>query len=151
MTFSTFTPQERMESVKGGVIAAAATLVAGILWHAGLIGVGLSELTAAVILDVAITTFCGFLFGVTYRYVMRQDTRSHLKSGAVGAFALVRGLSQLEGGVTVSWTGLTLVPLDLLPLFESFGVFAIAQLILDQALQRRLVRPMGGLSAVDDK
>ena len=111
----------------------------------------LTMLSAALILNVAVTTFCGFLFGVTYRYIMRQDVRSHLKSGAVGAFALVRGLSQLEGSLTASWSGLAIAPLDLLPLVESFGVFVMAQLILDQALQRRLVRPMGGLSAVDQK
>jgi hypothetical protein len=38
----------------------------------------------------------GFLFGVTYRYVVRNDDNPHLKDGTVAAFALVRGLVPLQ-------------------------------------------------------
>ena len=133
---STFTPEERMESVKGGAIAAVVTLSTSLLWNAGLVTIGLTLAPSTTILNVAVTTFCGFLFGVTYRYIMRQDSRSHLKSGAVGGFALVRGLSQIEG----AWTDHFSVAIAT-PLLESFAVFALAQIALDQALHTGWLRP----------
>ncbi|MEO0756013.1 MAG: hypothetical protein AAFY78_03970 [Cyanobacteria bacterium J06648_16] len=135
---SAFTPQERMESVKAGAIAAATACLTSLAWNGALIASGWASPSETQVLDVAVTTFCGFLFGVTYRYIIRQDVRSHLKSGAVGAFALVRGLSQLEG----SWQG-GLTWIDGLPLVESFVVFALTQLVLDWSIQQRLIRPFG--------
>ncbi|MEL6137056.1 MAG: hypothetical protein AAFR42_06565 [Cyanobacteria bacterium J06628_6] len=135
---SAFTPQERIESIKAGAIAGITALLVSLAWNGILATAGWVEPDAARVLDVAVTTFCGFLFGVTYRYIVRQDTRSHLKSGAVGAFALVRGLSQLEG----SWRG-SLTWLDGLPLGESFVVFALTQLVLDWSIQQRRIRPFG--------
>lgn len=146
-----FTPQERLESIKAGLIAGASGLCVGLAWNTGLFFSGLGHhgriqaiptsimgFPSALILDTALTTFSAFLFGVTYRYIIRQDQRSHLKSGAVGAFALVRGLSQIEG----AWTG-SFSWLSLLPLGESFISIAIAQIILDLALKRNALKPFG--------
>ncbi len=47
-------------------------------------------------MSAAVATFTGFLFGVTYRYIIRSDKNPQLKSGGVLAFSLVRGLTQIE-------------------------------------------------------
>ncbi|MBW4448877.1 MAG: hypothetical protein KME38_18945 [Spirirestis rafaelensis WJT71-NPBG6] len=47
----------------------------------------------------AISCFCGLLFGVTYRYIIRSDNNPQLKAGGVLAFGLVRGLTQVDVGL----------------------------------------------------
>jgi hypothetical protein len=61
------------------------------------------------LISVAIAFFCGFLFGVTYRYIIRTDKNPQLKAGGVMAFGLIRGLTQIEMGFTyiVLWSGCT--------------------------------------------
>ncbi len=92
---------ERIESAKAGIVGAVAfavtelviTVVNGLMFHlaakfnfwATLDGVGLTH--------IAIGLVSGFLFGVTYRYIIRDDRNSHLNDGAVLAFSLVRGLA----------------------------------------------------------
>lgn len=78
-------------------------------------------------LRCAIAGISGFLFGVTYRYVVRTDQNSNLKMGAVGAFGLVRGLAQIDTGVVLKGNGWLLLIL----LGESVVLFAIAQLVLE--------------------
>jgi hypothetical protein len=79
--------------------------------------------------------FSGFLFGVTYRYIVRQDRNVQLKLGAVLAFGLVRSLAQLETTLTVSdW----LIGLRSL---ESLLMFGLAALILDQLMLRGWIKP----------
>lgn len=132
--------QERIESVKAGLIAAiAGGLTTLFFWGIKIAFTDVSP-TPESILAIAITIFCAFLFGITYRYIIRQDANPHLRSGALGAFALVRGLSQIEA----TWG-------DALPLIsyavmlgESFGLFAIAQLTLDWTIDRGFVKPFGG-------
>ncbi|MDJ0688855.1 MAG: hypothetical protein QNJ41_10120 [Xenococcaceae cyanobacterium MO_188.B32] len=75
----------------------------------------------------------GFLFGVTYRYIIRGDRNSHLNDGAVLAFGLVRGLVFLEE-TTIFWSSSILV-------IESILCFAIARLSLDLALRYKLIKP----------
>ena len=75
----------------------------------------------------------GFLFGVTYRYIIRGDRNSHLNDGAVLAFGFVRGLVFLEEN-TIIWSGSVL-------LIESVICFAIARLSLDFALRYKLIKP----------
>ncbi|NEP16898.1 MAG: hypothetical protein F6J97_08320 [Leptolyngbya sp. SIO4C1] len=132
---SLLTAQERMESIKAGAIAA----VAGGLTMASLMAIEQSLLPQAVSAgpSLAIAAFCTFLFGVTYRYIVRADVNPHLRSGAVGAFALVRGLSQIETLETpLAWQSAVL-------LGESFALFAIAQLVLAGAMQRSMLQPFG--------
>ncbi|MEM8807942.1 MAG: hypothetical protein AAGF01_18125 [Cyanobacteria bacterium P01_G01_bin.38] len=131
--------QERIESIKAGLIAAiAGGLTTLFFWSIKITFTDVS-LAPESILAIAITIFCAFLFGITYRYIIRQDANPHLRSGALGAFALVRGLSQIEA----TWG-------DALPLMsyaamlgESFGLFAIAKLALDWAIGREFVKPFG--------
>jgi hypothetical protein len=49
------------------------------------------------LLRLAIAAMSGFLFAVTYRYIIRNDDNSHLKDGAVLAFGIVRCLALWEG------------------------------------------------------
>ncbi|MEO0870198.1 MAG: hypothetical protein AAFY17_17560 [Cyanobacteria bacterium J06642_11] len=129
--------QERIESIKAGGIAALTGTV---------LGVGLTALHAdlsdfnACILRVAVITVSAFLFGVTFRYIVRKDTNPHLRSGAVGAFALTRSLGQLEG-LPASHFAMTEVMSLALPIVESFGLFMGVRLILDWGLQRRWLQP----------
>ncbi|MBD1911203.1 MULTISPECIES: hypothetical protein [unclassified Leptolyngbya] len=134
---------ERVESLKAGLLGASATLpVMGIilalsillsaLGHSNPFSFALSNhpLALAHWLEVSL---CGFLFGVTYRYTVRQDIKNfQLKSGTVMAFTLVRGLGLGDMGwqgeiawiVLAVWVG------------EGILLFAIAALLLDLALQK---------------
>jgi chromate transport protein ChrA len=85
----------------------------------------------------AIATFTGFLFGVTYRYIIRSDQNPQLKAGGVLAFGLVRGLTQIELGWNSS---ITIWPLLVLA-SESLLWFAFAAFALNIAIQFRWVKP----------
>ncbi len=92
------------------------------------------EVTLAV--SGAIAILSGFLFAVTYRYVIRHDQNVHLKSGAIAAFGLVRGLAQLDLG----WqSGVAPLPL-LTMLLESFVLFAGVRIVLDWAIAQSKVK-----------
>ncbi len=90
---------------------------------------------------LAIALISGFLFGVTYRYIIRQDDSTHLRSGAVLAFALVRGLARLDqrglGSPLREW-GLLQAELFLVLVLlgQSWVMFAIARWALDIGLRR---------------
>jgi hypothetical protein len=83
------------------------------------------------LLSGAIAGFSGLLFGITYRYIIRTDQNSHLKDGAVMAFGLVRGLTQIEMGWNSSNTVLPFVVMA----GESILWFAMAAIALDLAIQ----------------
>ncbi|MDC0834517.1 hypothetical protein CKA32_004031 [Geitlerinema sp. FC II] len=125
---------DRLESLKAGVLCAIAVT----LTHLPL---AYTTQTDAIdlLLRMAIVAFSGVLFGMTYRYAVRRDRNSHLKSGVVLAFGFVRGLAQIENAIDPRAIELSLF---LYPL-ESLGLFAIAGLLLDIALQRRWIEPMG--------
>jgi len=88
-------------------------------------------------LQVSIAVVSGFLFGVTYRYIIRTDRNDHLNSGAVLAFGLVRGLAQ----VNVAEFDLSQVWMDSLIVAKSVVMFAIARYILDRALAKSWILP----------
>jgi hypothetical protein len=81
------------------------------------------------------------LFGIVYRYAVRQDSNSNLKDGVTGAFTLVRALSMvrtspdciaipLRCGEPLSyldWAMLASLGTGLLTSFVAFG-FAAASL-----------------------
>ncbi len=138
---------ERIESVKAGLVTAIAFTVAdltaillnnlifvtwGIWFHLLQFPSGLDSL-----ITIATALVSGFLFGVTYRYIIRNDRNSHLKDGAVMAFGLVRGLALLEATVNKSeqfWSLSILI-------VEGLIGFAIARYCLDFALQRKFIKP----------
>jgi hypothetical protein len=97
------------------------------------------QITIAVnlLVRVAAAWLSGFLFGVTYRYVIREDKNPHLKSGAVLAFGLVRGLAPVEVKPNLTEAFWSLGVLGV----ESILCFAIARLTLDWAIHRHWVKP----------
>lgn len=93
-----------------------------------------------------IAAIAGFLFGVTYRYIVRQDSNAHLRDGAVLAFGLVRGLAQVDLGLTL---GLSLITLAIFS-GESLLLFALVRLGLDRMLHSGLIQPFGTMSQGSD-
>lgn len=138
---------ERIESLKTGTLAALSFTLAYSLTlavNSGVLAEQFESLTALqmttaldLMIRVAVAWLSGFLFGVTYRYVIREDKNPHLKEGAVLAFGLVRGLASVEG--QPNWNdafGL----LGVLGM-ESVVCFAIARFTLDWALQHHWIKP----------
>ncbi len=129
--------RERLESLKAGVLAAIAlALVAG----CGTVINPAFMRIPTIALDVSIAAFSGFLFGITYRHLVGKGEDDHLQSGAIGAFALVRGLAQAElfwvYGASLWAVGIAIV--------ESFVMFGVAALLLDLALDRHWIRRFTG-------
>lgn len=138
---------DRLESLKAGVLGAIAAGVVQVIttlahrftafhqiedWvnlpnsltnQAGLVRLGIALLT-------------GFLFGITYRYIVRQDPNPQIKTGAVIAFALVRGLAQVD--VEVPLQNFLLLVGIRIP--ESLLMFAAAYLLLDWCMKQGWIR-----------
>jgi len=129
---------ERIESVKAGILTAVtfgAVYIVVLLVNRFISAVPVS-VGIDLSIKVAIALLNGFLFGVTYRYIIRSDRNSHLKDGAVLAFGLVRGLATAE----ISNNLLQNVWILSLISFESLFCFAIARLALDFALTRAWIK-----------
>ncbi|MCY7278904.1 MAG: hypothetical protein LH702_35500 [Phormidesmis sp. CAN_BIN44] len=139
---------ERIESIKAGMVASLAVAIA--FTGASLLnrlilatrfeplaGLQASADGIGFLLSGAIAAIAGVLFGITYRYVVRQDQNSHLKSGVVLAFGLVRGLAQIDVGVMTQGVLLPFVVMAL----ESILLFAIARVVLDRTMSNGWVRP----------
>jgi hypothetical protein len=149
--------QERLESLKAGVIGSlsvgSAFLVTTVvnelllkqyfpilnIHQVPLINLQIinAQINLQFILSAVIAGFSGFLFGVTYRYIIRLDKNSHLKSGAVFAFGLVRGLTQIEFGWNLNNTVLPFLILAA----ESIFWFSLAANVLDTAILFSWLKP----------
>ncbi len=138
---------ERLESLKAGILAAlcllSAFFITSLINNLVLAKYFLELRTLAVelfnlefLLSGAIASFSGLLFGVTYRYIIRQDQNPHLKAGGVLAFGLVRGLAQIDIGVACTGDVLPFVVLTL----EGVLWFEIAAIALDAAIQQGWVK-----------
>jgi hypothetical protein len=130
---------ERIESVKAGSLSGIAAGIAyGTIDSLDRLRLGgYSPPLISLISELAIAIAAGFLFGVTYRYIIRTDRNSHLNSGAVLAFGLVRGLAQVDVG--------GLEPIQMfengLVVLESVLLFAIARAAIDYALSVKWIAP----------
>lgn len=130
---------ERIESIKAGSLGGiAAGIVSGLtiafdlaIFHES------SQSLLSLGLELAIAIVSGFLFGVTYRYIIRTDRNDHLNDGAVLAFGLVRGLALVD----VSDFALSQVWMDGLIVGKSVVMFAIARYAIDYALKVNWVLP----------
>lgn len=132
------TTAERIESFKIGTLAAIAFTLSyslTILSLSRMFGI-FSPLGW---LSVAIAFLSGFLFGVTYRYIVQNQENPHLKDGAVLAFGLVRGLVPLE--TTTSEGFNEHLPLIGLFLAQSLLCFAITRSVLDLAFGNGWLKP----------
>lgn len=91
--------------------------------------------------------FSGFLFAVTYRYIVRRDRNSHLKSGAILAFACIRSFATVDRDLPA----LTLLPLVQLAVvsailvLENIAWLAIVQSLLETAIQHKWIAAFGSV------
>lgn len=132
---------ERLESLKAGTLGSLSlgvmfliTTLINSLWLSRYWSIlnyqSIDFVNLQVLLSGVIAGFSGFLFGVTYRYIIRDDTNPHLKTGAVWAFGLVRGLTQIELG----WNDTEVIFPCLIMAGESILWFAFAGFMLDLAI-----------------
>ncbi len=131
---------ERIESVKAGIVGAVAFAVTELvitMIH-NLVVNFTAEFNSvwAGLIHLVIGLVSGFLFGVTYRYIIRDDHNSHLNDGAVLAFGLVRGLALIDQNLLLP----ELLSLGIL-VIESIISFAIARLVLDVAIAYKFIKP----------
>ena len=149
---------DRIESFKAGFLGAIASVFAffaiAILHHflQNFLTVQLIssfELGNPFILLIKLSMigFSGFLFAVTYRYIVRRDRNSHLKSGAILAFACIRSFGTIERDLSA----LTLLPLTQMAfaiailLLENIAWLAIVQSILETAIQNKWIAAFGSV------
>lgn len=146
---------ERIESLKAGFFAGITFIIVDLIFrifNQKILAIKFNHLAHVLTaIDdqlwwkiIIISGFSGFLFGVTYRYIIRTDQNSHLKDGAVLAFGLTRGLVLLEG------LNQLYLP-DLIPylilIMESLCCFLIPRLILDLGIFYQWLSPF----ALDDQ
>lgn len=140
---------ERIESLKAGFLAGVTFIIADLmvrLFNQKILAINFNNFSDLLTkFDdqflwkmIIITGFTGFLFGVTYRYIIRTDQNSHLKDGAVFAFSLTRGLVLLEGLNPVNFPDL--IPYLIL-ISESIFCFFLARLALDLGIFYKLLNP----------
>ena len=158
---SNFTFTERIESLKAGTIAGislfltsgAIAFVNSLFWAQKFELLADLEIIALgwnFLFQCAIAFISGFLFGVTYRYIIRQDSNPHLKSGAVVAFGSVRGLGQIDAGLTSGDRFLDLWPLMVLGI-ESVVAFAVAGLVLDWSINQKWIKSFPSLPSLPNE
>ncbi len=132
---------ERLESLKAAIIGALnlfltfaiTSLINNLVlarYFTTLSSLQVEPLSLHFFMSAGIAAFCGFLFGVTYRYIIREDKNPQLKAGGVFAFGGLRGLTQLDVGFAYTRNVLPFFVLGL----ESVLWFAMA------AISRRLKR-----------
>jgi hypothetical protein len=127
--------QERWESLKVGLVSGAIGFAGEAVAPWGASGFNL-------LINLAIAAVSGFLFGPTYRYIVRHDNNAHLRSGAVGAFGLVRGLALLQGETgpllrlwsQQHWAELALTVGGTLG--QSLGTFLVSRWLIDWGSDR---------------
>ncbi|MEM6437291.1 MAG: hypothetical protein AAF773_26045 [Cyanobacteria bacterium P01_D01_bin.115] len=147
---SPFTPAERLESLKAALCGA---ICAGLLSLAQLLSHRWPSLTSlpplrdlfsslaglTLLVTGAIALLSGALFALTYRYAIRRDDNPQLKAGVVLAFALVRGLAQVDAGSAIAqnfWPFLAACG-------ESLVLFGGCAIALNLALRWQWLQPFG--------
>jgi hypothetical protein len=126
---------ERIESLKAGVISGISIIFAFLATT--VINTSLLDFQPSWLISTLLMGFSGFLFGVTYRYIIRNDHNPHLKSGAIMAFGLVRGLAEIDS----AWKYRDQIQNAFVLAGESIFYFAIAATILNFAIQKNWIRP----------
>jgi hypothetical protein len=130
---------ERIESVKAGILSSAVFGTVNTMFilinNSLAINAPIWQIVSVAdfLTKLAIAFISGFLFGVTYRYIIRSDRNTHLQDGSVLAFGLVRGLALIEGTAFTA--------LYLLLILESIISFAAARFSLDLALKFKIIKP----------
>ena len=133
---------ERIESVKAGIVSAGAFVLIELVILVALVAqdsgfnLAIATIDGTWLVRLMVGAVSGFLFGVTYRYIIRGDRNSHLNDGAVLAFGLVRGLALIENHLVLS----ELLSVLFL-IIQSIVCFAIARFVLDLAMARKFIKP----------
>ena len=143
---------DRLESLKAGTLGALSFTFAYSLMALGNSFMltkqfeTLAALEFTTVLDllarVAVAWLSGFLFGITYRYVIREDKNVHLKDGVVLAFGLVRGLAPVERQQNITDAFWLLGVIGV----ESVLCFTITRLTLDWAIAHHWIKPFKSAS-----
>lgn len=144
-----FTDEDRIESLKAAVLAGiVAGLAAAVLllahrvpslgWGAALASIASGLSGSTFWISSVIAGLSGGLFGITYRYAVRQDENSQLKAGVVLAFSLVRGLALVNVVAAVSLRGWPFA----VAIAESLLIFATAAASLELARQQKRIKPV---------
>lgn len=149
-TASSFTPAERIESLKAAILGGgyAGFLSLGLalgdrFLHQGTLPQLPSLLTSltglALIVNEAIAILSGALFALTYRYAIRQDQNPQLNAGVVLAFTLVRGLAEVDAGSAIAqnfWPFLSACG-------ESLLIFGGSAIVLNLAFHQKWLKLFG--------
>jgi len=90
LTFSRDRIASLQAAAVGAIVLCAARAAIELLWPQG----GLAGEQLDLWLGIAL---CGGVFGLTYRYTVRQEQDIHLTTGAIAAFAIARTAGQWEG------------------------------------------------------
>lgn len=149
---SPFTPAERLASLQaagvGGLLAGLTGLALALahqpdllarLITAGQVGGWDSLALVSTAIALGIAGCSGGVFALTYRYAVRQDTNPQLKAGVVLAFALVRGLAQVDAASAIAqhyWPFLVAVG-------DSLVLFGLTGLGVDWGLRQGWLRSFG--------
>jgi hypothetical protein len=137
---------DRIESLKAAAItgATAGLMAAVISISRRLMALGLAATVNSLfqglsgstfLVGVAIATLSGSLFGITYRYAIRQDCNPQINLGVIFAFALVRGLALVNVAAALSLWGWPF----LIGVLESLVLFATAGIALELAFRLKWV------------
>jgi len=149
-TASSFTPAERIESLKAAILGGgcAGILSLGLVLSDRFLHQGilpqlprlLTSLTGlALIVNGAIAILSGALFALTYRYAIRQDQNPQLNAGVVLAFTLVRGLAEVDAGSAIAqnfWPFLSACG-------ESLLIFGGSAIVLNLAFYQKWLKLFG--------
>jgi hypothetical protein len=141
-TFNIELMAERVESLKAGIIGGFSLLFAffitGLLnnlvlakYFEALSSWQVLPVNWQLLISAGIAGASGLLFGVTYRYIVRTDNNPQLKAGGVMAFGLVRGLAQVDVGITCHNSVLPVM----VQAGESILWFGLAAIALDATMQ----------------
>lgn len=178
MTGSVFTPAERLESLRAGLLGGAIalfTFISLLILHEGfadaIAAIYMTLLSSwqessladpimlwprlsstvwmSVWISGAIASFSGFLFGATYRYILRQDTNPHLKSGAVFAFGLTRGLAQADLSYELGTSFISATVSAGILALEGIVLFAVIRIGLDWAFRSKWIKPFPSQGQAD--
>lgn len=136
---------ERLESLKAAILASFGAIFAFTIINLIQIKFSIFSSTFDLYwwLSAAIVLFSGFLFGVTYRYIIRDDNNFQLKAGGVMAFALVRGLVQADAKLAmVSDINdiFSLAKPIAVVLAENVFLFGLAAILLDIAIHNSWIK-----------
>ncbi|XGB43177.1 MAG: hypothetical protein LVS60_05190 [Nodosilinea sp. LVE1205-7] len=144
-------PIDRLESFKAAALTGSIGALIGALilvlhrvsmvgWQVTLASTLMGLAGRIFVITVAISALSASLFGITYRYAVRQDPNPQIKLGVVLAFTLVRGLTLVDAAVMIRWHSW---PLILISCSESLLLFGLTAVGLELALSQGWIQSIG--------